>query len=478
MSHKLKHTAAIKTGVERGGPNTPFVIEEAIRDLRRIGYQPEDLNKLNVIHVAGTNGKGSTCAFCYSILRKMAPDLKIARERIQVNGRPISEEDFARFFFDVLGRLEATKDQGNPDRPTPRLFRMLTLVAYHAFLSLGVNATILEVGMGGRYDTTNTIPKPIVTGITSLALDHTSVLGKTLPEIAWHKAGIYKAGVTAYTVDQPPEALAVIKQEAERAQALEFHTVSAPPEMSEIKLGLAGIHQRQNATLAMHLVHRFLQLQSPTRKLPDSLSPIPETYVAALNEAKWAGRCQQIADPSREGLQWLLDVAHTIESLTSCVDWYFTTELAFRDTNLKRMLIFNCARARPGPLFLEILLQGAAAGMKLANYEAPHAGFLFDQVIFCTNATTLADFDQVIPKEERDEVLSLTTQRECADAWVKCVPGYPKEHIHVFVTIQDAVNMVHTLHSSTGLVDALVIGGFNLIGGLISVAGLGDRVFS
>lgn len=71
-------------------------------------------------------------------------------------------------------------------------FRFLTLVAFHAFLSLKVNATILEVGVGGEYDSTNVVPKPIATGISSLGLDHTQILGKTLPEIAWQKGGIYK----------------------------------------------------------------------------------------------------------------------------------------------------------------------------------------------------------------------------------------------------------------------------------------------
>jgi folylpolyglutamate synthase len=114
-----------------------------------------------------------------------SPHLVSVRERIQIDGKPISEEDFTRFFFEVWDRLD-------PERPLPMFFKMLTLVAYHAFISLGVNATILEVGIGGRYDTTNVVPKPIVTGITALGLDHTAILGKTLSEIAWQKAGIFK----------------------------------------------------------------------------------------------------------------------------------------------------------------------------------------------------------------------------------------------------------------------------------------------
>ncbi|GAB1519698.1 Folylpolyglutamate synthetase [Rhizoctonia solani] len=487
LNHSLQSNAATVAAAKASGPKAELAIQETLRDLRRIGYQPEDLNKLNVIHVTGTKGKGSTCAFCYSLLRKAAPHLKIGlytsphlvsvRERIQIDGKPISEDDFARFFFEVWDRLEATKDQGDPEKPMPMYFKMLTLIAYHAYLSLGVDATILEVGIGGRFDTTNVVPNPIVTGITSLGLDHTSVLGKTLPEIAWQKAGIYKNGVPAYTVNQPPDSLEVIKQEAEKVQASEFHVVDTVPEMSEIKLGLAGVHQRQNASLAMHLVHRFLQLQCPTIKLPDSLTPIPEVYATGFREARWAGRCQRITDPSKEGLEWLLDGAHTIESLTSCADWYFSPDLGFRDTNLKRTLIFNCSGGRTGQLFLDTLLQKAASRAMLSNYDVPHPGFLFDRVVFCTNVTTLADLDQNIKKGERDVALSLNTQREYADAWLELVPGFPKENVFVLETIQDAVNLVYTSHSTGEATDVLVIGSLHLVGGLIGVAKLEDKAF-
>ncbi|CUA69090.1 folylpolyglutamate synthase [Rhizoctonia solani] len=490
LNNSLQSNAAAVAAAAAAGPKSWKSVTDSIRDLRRIGYQPEDLNKLNIIHVAGTKGKGSTCAFCYSLLRKAAPHWKVGfyssphlvsvRERIQIDGKPISEEDFTRFFFEVWGRLEATKDQADPGRPMPMYFSMLTLIAYHAYLSLGVDATIFEVGIGGRFDTTNLAPKPIVTGITSLGLDHTSVLGKTLPEIAWQKAGIYKAGVPAYTVNQPPEALEVIKQEAEKVQASEFHVVDTAPELSEIKLGLAGAHQRQNASLALNLVHRFLHLQAPTLKLPDSLSPIPEVYKTGLSEAKWAGRCQRIVDPSNEGLQWLLDGSHTIESLTSCAEWYFSRELAFRDANLKRTLIFNCSGGRAGRVFLDTLLQMASAKMVLANYQAPHPdpGLLFERVIFCTNITTPADMDQSIKKSEREAVLALTTQHEFAKAWLDLVPVYDKENVHVLVTIQDAVNLVRSSHLAGEPMDVLVIGSLHLVGGLIGVAKLEDRAFS
>lgn len=96
----------------------------------------------------------------------------------------------------------------------PVYFRYLTLLAFHIFLSEGVQAAILEVGIGGMYDSTNIVPSPATTGISALGLDHTAVLGNTIEEIAKQKAGIYKNGVSALTVEQPPNALEVLKSTA------------------------------------------------------------------------------------------------------------------------------------------------------------------------------------------------------------------------------------------------------------------------
>lgn len=135
----------------------------------------------------------------------------------------------------------------------PGYFRFITLLAFHAFLELGVDATILEVGVGGTYDSTNIVPKPIVTGVTALGIDHVAVLGKTLEEIAWQKGGIFKVGVEcihirssitvtiqegvpAQTVPQPESALQVLRS---RAQELKVHMLaSAPSLFSTFILGI------------------------------------------------------------------------------------------------------------------------------------------------------------------------------------------------------------------------------------------------
>jgi folylpolyglutamate synthase len=194
--------------------------------LRRINYSTSDLNKLNMIHVTGTKGKGSTCAFVSSILQHLypskrvglftSPHLKAVNERIQVNSTPIKEDLFARYFWDVWDRLERSAVvEGLDKERKPVYFRFLTLMAWHAFLDLGVDTAVFEVGVGGEYDSTNIVEKPTATGVTSLGIDHVTVLGNTLESIAWHKGGIYKQGVAALTVDQPAGALEVLRQRAE-----------------------------------------------------------------------------------------------------------------------------------------------------------------------------------------------------------------------------------------------------------------------
>ncbi|KAG5648933.1 hypothetical protein DXG03_000282 [Asterophora parasitica] len=138
----------------------------------------------------------------------------------------------------------------------PGYFRFVTLLAFHAFLSLKVDATVLEVGVGGTYDSTNIVPRPVVTGVTALGIDHVAVLGKTLQDIAWQKSGIFKEGVPAFTVVQPEEGLRVLEQRANELKASEFTIL--PPEhgLSDIELGLAGAHQKQNAALAVELARR------------------------------------------------------------------------------------------------------------------------------------------------------------------------------------------------------------------------------
>jgi hypothetical protein len=143
-----------------------------------------------------------------------SPHLCAVRERIRINGKPIPEHLFAKFFFEVWERLDAyagssaTSPSGLSEEHLSQLarhpvyFRFLTLLAFHTFLATKTRLTVLEVGMGGTYDSTNVVPKPLVCGVTALGLDHTFMLGDTIEEIARNKGGIYKKDVKCYSVVQ------------------------------------------------------------------------------------------------------------------------------------------------------------------------------------------------------------------------------------------------------------------------------------
>jgi folylpolyglutamate synthase len=157
-----------------------------------------------------------------------SPHLKAVNERIQVNSVPIPEDDFAHYFWQVWDRLEASaKKEGLDAANKPAYFRYLTLMAWHAFLEMKVDAAIVEVGIGGEHDGTNIIPSPTCTGVSSLGIDHVSILGDTVESIAWHKGGIFKKGVAALTVEQPPGALDVLRQRAEERGVPFFYYVGA-----------------------------------------------------------------------------------------------------------------------------------------------------------------------------------------------------------------------------------------------------------
>ena len=176
--------------------------------LVKSGLSLEEFKKLNVIHISGTKGKGSTCAFIESILRQnglktgfySSPHLVSVTERIKINGEPISQELFAESFWPVYDKVAKGQDDDKP-----AYFKFLTVLAFNIFVKEKVDVAVIEVGIGGSYDCTNVIENPIAVGITTLDYDHTKILGENIDEIAWHKAGIMKEGTVAFINPNQPE---------------------------------------------------------------------------------------------------------------------------------------------------------------------------------------------------------------------------------------------------------------------------------
>lgn len=186
------------SGLKRFG--IKFGLDRFAELCRRMG-NPEE--SLRVIHVGGTNGKGSTCTFIASILKAagysvgtyLSPYVFDVRERIQVNGEMISEEDFATLMSEIVPVLE---EVGQTEFGEGTEFEAKTLMAFMHFAKVNVDFAVIEVGMGGRYDATNVV-NPLVSVITNVSLDHTDRLGDTIPKIAWDKSGIAKPGVPLVT---------------------------------------------------------------------------------------------------------------------------------------------------------------------------------------------------------------------------------------------------------------------------------------
>jgi dihydrofolate synthase / folylpolyglutamate synthase len=274
-----------------------------------------------VFHVAGTNGKGSTCAFLRAILEAAgntvhvytSPHLVRFNERIRVAGKLITDEDLAPLLSEVLNRAEAYEIG-------PSFFEATTAAAFLAFSRTPADACIVEVGLGGRLDATNVIERPAVCGIAQIGIDHQAFLGDTIEEIAGEKAGIAKAGVPLVVLDQAPEALARIETFANAAGApvfLEGRDWHIDPNLAP---SLPGAHQIRNANLAVEILRALqriaipLQHEHPGYEIVRSLGwslPTEGHWQAALQQANWPARLQHLKDgPLTCGKPVWIDGAH------------------------------------------------------------------------------------------------------------------------------------------------------------------------
>ena len=369
-----------------------------------------------VIHVAGTKGKGSTSIMCEAIMRHRygmntglftSPHLMDVRERIRINGRPVSRRVFAQAYWEVRKRLEDGSKGSQYDAALPTLpgyFRMLTLLGLFIFGNHAeptIDVIILEVGMGGRYDATNILPMTdyqTAAGVTLLDYDHVRVLGNRIEQIAWEKGGVFqivkgeggqsskrpfsegwdpvqhkqdvadgsiKESKTSqnrifYALDSNVESAIQVLQtcafvEGQGARLVlvgSKHPDYAIPD--HVLLGLAGKHQRENAALAVALSRELFRVCGAS--FADQGT---DAMYTGLAQVSWPARCQTVFHDSHT---FRLDGAHTIQSLQAGLEWF----QGARDTKRPAVLFFNCSHERDPVELLPLLCEAG-----------------FDRVFFC-----------------------------------------------------------------------------------------------
>jgi dihydrofolate synthase/folylpolyglutamate synthase len=259
--------------------------------------------KFKALHVAGTNGKGSTCAFLERCLRASgtkvglytSPHLMKVNERFKVNGADVSDDALGEAVMEILARV--------PETLKLTYFELGTLAAYWLFAREKVEVAVIETGLGGRLDATATCV-PVATAITAIGFDHMEWLGNSLDLIAAEKAGIFRKGVPAVVARQPKEALDSIERVAREVGAplsIEGHDFRLEAKegrpgltwtgrrrtLDGLALGLKGPHQLQNAAVAL----------ATLEAAEGAIRPVPaEAITRALEETRWPGRLEEAGD--------------------------------------------------------------------------------------------------------------------------------------------------------------------------------------
>ncbi|MCM3725304.1 bifunctional folylpolyglutamate synthase/dihydrofolate synthase [Neobacillus cucumis] len=332
--------------------------------------------KMKAVHVGGTNGKGSTVTFLRSILQAggytvgtfTSPYIEQFNERISVNGKPISDEEIlelTNIIKPLADELEGTELGG------PTEFEVITAMAFYYFAKANnIDIVVFEVGLGGRFDSTNII-QPLASIITNIGLDHTNILGDTYEEIAFEKAGIIKNNTPIFTAVKHPGALKVIEEAAENksapisrlneefqvsghesiAKGEVFSLKSKSLSFEELEISMIGQHQTENAALAV-LAADFLN-QAGYKVTEDSIR-------TGLKEAYWPGRFEILSEKPLV----IIDGAHNEEGITALV-----SELTSRYKGRKNIQIVFAALSDKKLDAMIAMLDGIANQITFVSFD-------------------------------------------------------------------------------------------------------------
>ncbi|MBE9031062.1 bifunctional folylpolyglutamate synthase/dihydrofolate synthase [filamentous cyanobacterium LEGE 11480] len=406
---------------------------EASEQLLEVLQHPQD--RTPIVHVAGSNGKGSVCAYISSILtaagyrtgRYTSPHLVSWTERICINDQPIDRAD-------LWATLEQVKAAINPDKPSPTQFEVFTAAMWLYFAQRKVDVAVIEVGLGGRLDATNITDECLVSIITSVSLEHTERLGDTLAKVAYEKAGILKNGCPAVIGELPESALAVVSRAAfdrfcattyptpakdvgqgsclfEGMETYEFDdsTVMYAAQEIQYQLPLEGEIQRHNSALAIAAIQR---LHEQGWEISDT------AIVKGIANTQWPGRLQWydwkghrilidgahnpasaqvlssfVANHSRQSRHWVIGMLSTknhteiFQSLLQPGDSVYFVPVPEHSSAALPELVSNAKQVCPD-LKSAVVFNDVQLGLQAATIEAKHQ----DLVILCGSLYLLGHF--------------------------------------------------------------------------------------
>lgn len=320
------------------------------------------LPKVPVIHVVGTNGKGSTSTFLCSVARMhgikvgmfTSPHFVSPRERVQINRAPLSREEWVELANEVLA---------TPGGEDLTYFEFHTCLAMLAFEKNNVELAIMEAGLGGRFDATNVF-KPHMTLYTPIGMDHEKILGPTLADIAADKAGAIHSGCTVITGPQEAEAMVVLQNRAEEVGARFMYAVDLADPVDGQRLGLKGLFQQTNARLALAGWRWFVANKGDVSSR--------ESEIFGLASAFMAGRMQKVHALDRN---LILDGAHNIHAMHAL-------KSALQAENIQpKAVIFACLADKDCSPMLPVvrnMTQGTIIVPAMDNERAADAGKLAD----------------------------------------------------------------------------------------------------
>ncbi|MEG3309575.1 folylpolyglutamate synthase/dihydrofolate synthase family protein [Streptococcus suis] len=303
-----------------------------------------------VIHVAGTNGKGSTIAFMRQLFQThglrvgsfVSPHMVSVHDRISIDSQPISDHDFQRYLQKVYDLEQEVATRYEPFR----YFEVMVLIMFLYFKDQQPDLALVEVGIGGLLDTTNVVA-PVLSVITSIGMDHQDLLGSTLGEIAEQKAGIIKLNVPVVLGPLCSETAAICRRIALEKQAPVYQFgqeftykagrfSNADLELSELVLGLAGQHQEENAAVALQTFLLYMV------RIQQAISP--QLIQQALSRTSWPGRLELVAQEPKI----YLDGAHNVPAIERLIDF-------IQEQDEPVTILFSALRRKDFQEMLELL---------------------------------------------------------------------------------------------------------------------------